>query len=253
MKNIGVIIQTYNEFHQIEECIRSAQLLTDTISVIDTKSTDNTADKARDLGVSVLSFPFSRYVEPARKFGIINCNAEWVFILDADERITKELAQEIKEAVTTTKHTHFRVPRTNLFAGSFALKHGGWAPDYQLRLIQKDAFVDWPARIHATPEITGSEGRLQQKLLHYFHGDIEKMVQKTAVFEDIESDLLFKADKPVQTSTFFRKFFGELYRRLGKGQAYRDGTVGIIEALYQAFSKTITYLYLYEKKERSTH
>ena len=93
----------------------------------------------------------------------------------------------------------------------------------------------------------GQTGLLKEPLLHYFHKNLETMVAKTAVYEDVESDLLFKAGKPVSTATFFRKFLGELYRRLFKWQGYRDGTFGVIESIYQAFSKTITYLFLYEK------
>ena len=76
------------------------------------------------------------------------------------------------------------------------------------------------------------------------------MVEKTLVFEDIESNLLYKAGKSADTSTFFRKYFAELWRRMFKGLGFLDGTVGIIESIYQAFSKTITYLLLYEKRQR---
>ena len=74
------------------------------------------------------------------------------------------------------------------------------------------------------------------------------MVDKTINFENIESDLLLKANKPVATITFFRKFFGELFRRLIVKKGFMDGIIGIMESIYQAFSKTITYLLLYEKK-----
>ena len=121
-----------------------------------------------------------------------------------------------------------------------------------MRLINKTAFKKWPKRIHATPEIAGTMGYLKEPMLHYFHGDIASMVNKTIVYEGIESDLLAKADRPASVPVFFRKFLGELFRRLIKNKGYADGTVGIIESVYQAFSKTITYLYLYEKKNRRT-
>ena len=73
------------------------------------------------------------------------------------------------------------------------------------------------------------------------------MVKKTVIFEDIESDLLFKANKTSGTGIFFRKYLAEFYRRLIKGLGFMDGAYGVIESMYQAFSKTITYLFLYEK------
>ncbi len=132
------------------------------------------------------------------------------------------------------------------------LKNGGWWPDHQMRLINKNFFREWPTQIHSTPKIEGQMGFLENPIIHYFHGDLEKMVEKTIIFENIESDLLHKANRPVQTSTFYRKFLGELYRRLFKRAGFLDGQIGIIESIYQAFSKTITYLYLYEKKKSSS-
>jgi glycosyltransferase involved in cell wall biosynthesis len=256
--SITVVIHTYNEEKNIVECIDSAKLLTDIIIIVDMESKDKTVERAQSQHIPVVTFPFSYYVEPARAFGIQQAKTDWVFILDADERMTKELAEEIKHIITNEKNTthnplpttHYKVPRKNIFGRIKWLKHGGWWPDHQLRLINKKYFKEWPDRIHSTPTIEGQMGYVQQPFLHYFHGDLEQMVNKTIVYEHIESDLLFKANRPVTTSTFFRKFLGELYRRLFKHAGFKDGTIGIIESIYQAFSKTITYLYLYEKYQR---
>ena len=72
------------------------------------------------------------------------------------------------------------------------------------------------------------------------------MVDKTAVYESIEADLLHKANRPVTTATFFKKYFGELFRRLIRHTGFLDGPYGIIESIYQAYSKTVTWLLLYE-------
>jgi len=268
-KAITVLIYTHNEEKNIIDCIKSAILLTDNIILIDMESQDKTTQLAKQLGVIVYNFPYTQYVEPARKFGIEQAKTDWVLILDADERITQELAKEIdnvlnsnyKDQITNQvqnsndkindnniENSHYKIPRKNIFAGKKWLKHGGWWPDQQIRLINKRFFVDWPTQIHSTPIIKGDRGFLQQPLLHFFHGDLETMVDKTINFENIESDLLLKANKPVATITFFRKFFGELFRRLIVKKGFMDGIIGIMESIYQAFSKTITYLLLYEKK-----
>ena len=93
---------------------------------------------------------------------------------------------------------------------------------------------------------------LKEPFLHYSHGDLQAMVEKTLIFEDIESELLYKAGRSVSTLLFFRKFLGELERRLLRNKGFMDGEIGIIESIYQAFSKTITYLFLYEKKNSRT-
>lgn len=244
---ITAIIHTRNEEKNIVDCIKSAKILTDDIIVIDMESEDKTVSFARDCGVKVYNFPKTNYVEPARQFGIDHASGRWVMILDADERITKELAEEIEIKISNDDCGYYTVPRKNIFSGKW-LKHGGWWPDRQIRVINKAYFKKWPEEIHSTPSIKGEGGSINNYLIHYFHGDIKKMVEKTAIFEDIESELLYKAGRPVKTLTFFRKFAAELYRRLIKKQGFLDGATGIIESIYQAYSKTITYLFLYQKK-----
>jgi len=227
--SITVVIFTPNDDENIKDCIKSAQLLTQNI---------------------ILVFPTSTFVETVRESGIKQVKTDWVLILDADERLTEELAKEIKEILRFAQDDrvgYYKIPRKNIFAGVKWLKHGGWWPDYQIRLINRKYFIGWPKRIHSTPQIKGNYGYLKNPLIHYFHGDLNKMVEKTIVFEDIESDLLYKAGKTANTPIFFRKYFAELYRRMFKGLGFLDGTIGIIESIYQAFSKTITYLFLYEK------
>lgn len=247
--SIAVVIHTRNEEKNIRECIESARLLTSHITVVDMESTDNTVMLAKALEVHVFSFPAFQYVEPSRKFGIDKARGDWVLILDADERITPELSHEIQDSISSDVYTSYKIPRKNIFGGKKWLKHGGWWPDMQTRLIKKSAFKKWPKEIHSTPTIEGKQGKLTSPLLHYFHGDLESMVEKTIIFEDIESDLLHKAGKTSSVIIMMRKFMGELYRRLIRGAGFLDGRVGIIEGIYQAFSKTITYLYLYEKRE----
>jgi glycosyltransferase involved in cell wall biosynthesis len=282
MKKISIIIHSLNEEKNIEDCIESAKLLTDEIILIDMESTDKTVEFAKNLKVPSYNFPKSNYVEPAREFGIKQAKTDWVLILDADERITKELANEIKDItrynqiqsdkiskktdyirlnpiesdsiqlhpISSDSISFYKIPRKNIFANIKWLKHGGWWPDYQIRLINKKHFINWPKRIHSTPVIKGNLGYLRNPITHYFHGNLSNMVKKTVVFEDIESELLFKAGKKVTTKTFFRKFLAELYRRLIKNFGFCDGIIGIIESIYQAFSKTITYLFLYEKQKQ---
>jgi glycosyltransferase involved in cell wall biosynthesis len=251
MEKVTVVVYTRNEEKNIVQTIDSALLLTKQVLVIDMESTDKTSEIINNFQLPIYNFPKSNYVEPAREFGIKKAQTDWVFILDADERITKELAEEIKSAIRNSQFSNYKIPRKNVFGHIKWLSHGGWWPDYQTRLINKKYFINWPKQIHSTPKIKGNSGYLKNPLIHYFHGDLSSMVKKTIVFENIESDLLYKAEKKTTTKTFFRKYLAELYRRLIKNAGFLDGTIGIIESIYQAFSKTITYLFLYEKQKRA--
>ena len=249
---VAVIITTYNEENNIRECVRSAKHLTDNIIVIDNTSTDQTVSIAQELKCKIIQYPYTVYVEPTRDFALQQTDAEWVFILDADERITPKLAVEVLNTITSTNKTHYKILRQNIFAKTKWLKHGGWYPDYIIRLIRKDAFLQWPKEIHSTPRIKGEMGYLKEPLVHEFHSSLESMVEKTIIFENVESNLLFKAKRKSGILIFLRKFLGELYRRFVKWGGFLDGTPGIIESLYQAYSKTITYLMLYEKTKRKS-
>lgn len=259
MNQLTVIVFTRNEETNINDCIRSAKLLTDKIIVVDMESIDKTVEIAKSLNIPVFNFPKSNYVEPSREFGINKVKSDWVLILDADERLTEELAEEIKSHIlspstpyTLQATTYYKIARQNIFAEKKWLRHGGWWPDYQIRLINKKYFINWPSRIHSTPKIDGNPGFLKNPIMHYFHGDLSNMVKKTIIFEDIESDLLFKANRKTGTAIFFRKYLAELYRRLLKNLGFLDGPFGIIESIYQAFSKTITHLFLYEKQTKKS-
>ena len=241
MKNISIIIHSYNSGNIIE-CILSAKLLTNNVFVI--------GEEKKELGVTYIPFPNQEIVEPAREFGISQVKTDWVFLLDADEKMTTELAQEIKSVIdqNLSEISYYKVPRKEIVFGKKWLKHGGWWPNYQIRLIKKSAFVSWPKTIHSTPVINGQGGYLRNGLLHYSQNDIEEIVNRTINFESKESYLLFKAGKQANVLVFFRKFCGELWRRLLIGLGFLDGEIGIIESIYQAFSKTITYIFLYEKR-----
>lgn len=252
MKDITVVIQVFNEQESIVECVKSALLLSKNVMVMDMQSTDKTVIRAKQAGATIIKIPNSPYVEPVRKYAFSKINSTWIFILDADERITEELATEIKTEVKQTKYTYFKIPRMNIFAGKKWLKHGGWWRDYQIRLIKKSAFIKWPNQIHSTVQIKGEPKKLVSPIKHYFHPNLENMVNKTLKFEDIESNLLFKANKKVNSLIIIRKFFGELYRRLIKNLGFLDGPYGIVESFYQAYSKTITWIMLYEKQFYNT-
>lgn len=246
---ISVLIYAHNDEKNIECCLIGARLITSHILLINIGSTDNTASLAKKFGAQVITLKPTEYVELVRMAGIKNTNTEWIFILDSDEVVTEELADEIRQIINVSPTpTHFRVPRKNIFGKSKWLKHGGWWPDAQIRLIKRAALIDWPSIIHSTPQIMGDCSSIKEPLIHYSHGDFAQMVRKTIKFEGTESDLLHNAGRKVNTLIFFRKFFGELFRRLIKERGFMDGNEGFAESIYQAYSKTVTYLMLYEKQ-----
>lgn len=252
MDNIEILIYTSNNEIDIVSAIQSAKRLSKNIKLIDIGSIDKTIEKAKQNKINIIKLPYTSHVENVRKESIRYVKKDWVFVMDADEQISPELSLEIKSAISNSQYSHFKIPRKEFFGKNKWLKHGGWWPNYQVRLFRKDSLISWPKQIHSFPIFKGKEGVLENSLLHFSKGSLEKTVKKTIRFENIESDLLFKANRKSGTSTFFRKFFGELNRRLILNKGFLDGNIGIIESIYQAYSKTITYIFLYEKEKNSS-
>lgn len=243
---ITTIIHSYNA-ESVLDCVESALLLSPHVIIVGEETRELVKEKLLKLKIDVVSISNTGIVETSREFGISQTKTDWVFLLDVDEKLTEVLAEEIKAAVKSEKYSYYKIPRKEIVFHKKWLQHGGWWPNYQIRLINKQFFDSWPQKIHSTPIIKGDFTFLNSPLLHYSQNNLTEVVSRTVIFEDKESDLLFEAKRRVTTPIFFRKFFGELFRRLIKGLGFLDGEVGIIESVYQAFSKTITYLYLYEK------
>jgi len=244
---ISVNVIARNEEKKIADCLISARLLADEIVLVDMESTDKTVKIGQKYADKIYSYPQVGYVEPARKFGIKKCRGDWVFILDADERITPILASEIKEKTKNADSNigAFAIPRANYNFGVW-MRHGGWWPDYQVRLIRKDSFVDWPKAIHSFPKVKGKIEELENPLNHFAINSIEEMVERTIRYSQKEADLLIKAGIKVNVIVFLRKMAGEFYRRGIKEKGFLDGPAGVIQIIYQTFSVFITYVRIWE-------
>ncbi len=246
--SVNVIVR--NEEKKIEECLLSARLIADEIVLVDMESDDKTVAIAKKYADRIYSYPKVGYVEPARNFGIKKCSGDWIFVLDADERLTPELANEIIATLPKTpeKVGAFAIPRANYNFGVW-LKHGGWWPDYQVRLLRKKSFILWPEAIHSFPKFKGEQGMLKNPFKHLANENIEGMVEKTINYSQKEANLLFTGgEKRVNALALVKKMLAEFFRRGIKKKGVLDKTAGIIQSIYQAFAVMCTYIFLWEKQ-----
>lgn len=171
---------------------------------------------------------------------------EWLFYVDSDEYVTPELKTEIIKVLKTGDKSAYAIPRRNFFLGR-EMKWGGWKPDYVIRLINKYKLVNWVGELHEQPKIDGEIGYLKEALIHNTHRNLTDMLDKTNEWSEIEAKLLFAANHPPMN--FFRFFsagFREFWYRGILKLGFLDGTIGIIEIIYQTFSRLITYSKLWE-------
>jgi glycosyltransferase involved in cell wall biosynthesis len=182
-----------------------------------------------------------------RNEGAKRASNDWLFYVDTDEEVTPSLKQEIiKTLENKINYSAFALPRKNILLGK-EMHWGGWWPDYVLRLIKKNFLIKWKGELHEQPEIKGKVGKLREPLIHTSHRSLTEMVEKTNEWSEIEAKLLFNSGHPPMAwwrffSVAFREFWYRGIVKLG----FLDGIVGIIEIIYQMFSRMVTYAKLWE-------
>lgn len=248
-KKLSVVIIARNEEEMIGDCLKSVNWA-DEIIVIDNASTDKTAMIAKKHGARVAKGPaatlrFSRL----RNLGLKKATGDWLLYLDADERVTPQLAKEIPQAILGSKFTAYDIPRRNFYLGQ-EMRYGGAWPDHVKRLFARKKLRRWEKELHEDPVFEGKMGRLKSPLIHLTHRDLSSMVEKTKGWSKIEADLLYQAGHPPVTWWRLLKIMLlEFWQRGIKKQGWRDGTVGWIEIIFQMFSRFITYARLWEKQQ----
>ena len=127
------------------------------------------------------------------------------------------------------------------------LKHGGWWPDYVPRLFKKSDLIDWSGEIHESPKVKGEFGYMKSTLVHLTARDMSKMVTKTIKYAEIEAKLNYKANHPkVNIPKIIYAPTREFIRRYILKSGFLDGTVGLIESLFQAYHTAVVLVYLWE-------
>jgi len=141
MSLVSVYIIAYNEAEKVRATIESARWA-DEIIVVDSWSTDGTAEIAQSLGARVVQVKFNGFGD-LRNHAIEACSYPWIFSLDADERCTPESAAEIRAIVTSTDSLDaYWMPRRNYFMGRW-IKHSGWYPNYRQPQLFRKGFMSY--------------------------------------------------------------------------------------------------------------
>lgn len=186
-----------------------------------------------------------------RNAGAKKAGGDWLLYVDTDEEITPKLKERILQVTSSDEFSGYAIPRRNIFLGH-EMRWGGWKPDFQLRLIKKDKLVGWYGELHEQPKINGETCHLNEPLIHRSHRSLTEMVDKTNEWSEVEAKLLYDAHHPKMN--FFRfasAAFRELWYRGVMHLGFLDGKVGVIETIYQVYSRLITYAKLWELQIRN--
>jgi glycosyltransferase involved in cell wall biosynthesis len=243
---ISVTIITLNEESNLPRTLASLKWAEEVI-VVDSGSTDRTVEIAKQFGAKTLHNSWRGYGQQ-KNFAQRQATHNWVLNIDADEVVSPELAQEIRQTVESAPAFYgFQMPRKTFYLGRW-IKHGGWYPNYLVRLSDK-RFAAWTEpSVHEELQVKGEVGRLQEPILHYAFSSIQDQILTNLRFSTLGSqDLKRIGQRPSLRKLIFKpigKFF-ETY--LLKG-GFRDGLAGLIISVNAAHSMFLKYAYLLEAR-----
>jgi glycosyltransferase involved in cell wall biosynthesis len=245
LPTLSVVIVTKNEMLNIVDCVKSVAFA-DEILVLDSGSSDQTVQLAKEVGANVIETDWPGY-GPQQNRAIEASKGDWIYSLDADERITEALALEIRHVISREDFLVFDVPRTSLFVTKF-MQHSGWWPDRTRRLFKRGHAKFTTHEIHANLSTNLPIGHLNAHMVHYSYRILDDVLEKMNRYSSGSArDLNTKGKQSSLFSaiahglwTFIRTYFIKF--------GFLDGEEGFILAIANAETAYYKYLKLYYLK-----
>lgn len=245
-ERLSAVIITRDVANQLADCLQSVRFA-DEILVVDSGSTDTTAQIAQSHGARVLHQDWLGYGKQ-KQFAVKRAAHDWVLCLDADERVSPELAHRIQDALRAPDFFAYDMPRCNRFMGRW-LRHGEGYPDPNLRLFHR-AHAHWSDdTIHEHVLTIEPVGRLNGDLLHASETSLAEYLDKQNRYTTLQAEKFFASGKRVSVSRLifsplarFVKFY---FLRLG----FLDGVPGLVHISIGCFNSFMKYAKLMQLKK----
>lgn len=238
--NLSVIVITRNEADAIRDCLSSVKWANE-IVIVDSGSSDATVEICREFTDKVVIREWPGF-GVQKNYALSLATGDWVFSIDADERVTAELRSEIQAVLREPgEHRAFRMPRLSSFCGRF-MRHGGWRPDYVTRLFKRDCARFSDDLVHERLLVEGETATLTQPLIHLSYTDFEEVLDKLDRYSTAGAEMLARRN---ENSSLLRAlghggwaFLRTYFLRAG----FLDGREGFMLAVVNA--ETTYYRYL---------
>ena len=245
---LSVIIAAKNEGHHIEACVKSVSFA-DEVLVLDSGSTDDTVTRAQEAGATVHATDWPGY-GPQQQRGIKLAKSDWVLSLDADELVSDALREEILAAMVQTDFDGFFLPRHSSFCGVF-IEHGGWRPDFTLRLVRQPLAGFTDHFLHAHMTVNGRAGHLKAPIIHYSYRTLDDVLEKLNRYSrGAARDLADRGGSSTLTKAIFKGFWA-FFRTYFIRRGFLDGQMGLALAIYNGQTTYYKYLRLWMAKTKN--
>lgn len=248
MHLVTAIIPCKNEEANIAEAIQAVSWA-DEILVIDSYSTDRTVAIAKQFGVKILQRPFDTHARQ-KNWAIDQATHNWIFLLDADERVPVPLSVEIKNILQNQEHTKvaYWIRRQNYFMGK-QVRYSGWQYDKVIRLFRRDTCRYPEVQVHEEIKATGPVGTLQNKLVHHTYRGLRQYLEKWDHYTWLSANDRNKKTAHVTLYHLAVKPVIRFFRHYIWFRGFLDGKVGFIISYMAAVSVFMRYLKLWRLQE----
>lgn len=242
MPTLSITVVTKNEEANIRQCLESVSWA-DEIIVLDSGSTDATVDVCRQYTNKVFHQDWLGY-GPQKNRALDYATGDWILSLDADERVTPQLREEIEQAMTQHRFDAYRLPRLSQYCGRF-MRHGGWWPDYVLRLFKRGTARFSEARVHEQVETAAAVGTLVSPLLHHSFRNFEQVLHKVNQYSTEGAHMLAARGKKASLSQAVLHALWAFCRTYVVRRGFLDGRHGFLLAVSNAEGTYYRYVKLW--------
>lgn len=240
---LSVVIITKNEARHIAACLDSVSFA-DEIIVLDSGSTDGTPDIAQAKGAKVTIVDDWPGFGPQKNRALDLATKDWVLSIDADERVTPELAKAIQNMLGQPSHDAYNIARLSSFGGRW-IRHSGWWPDHVLRLFRRGTARFTDAVVHEKVVPQSPPAVLPGYFLHYPYADMAAMVAKVNRYSSDAADMMHARGKKTSVAGICGHALWTFIRIYFMRRGFLDGKEGLILALTAASGSFFRYTKLY--------
>lgn len=252
MHKLSVAIATFNEEKNIKDCLESVRQLVDEIVVVDGSSTDKTCEIAKKYTNKVIVTTNKPMFHINKNLAIDNCTGDWILQLDADERVSQGLKNEILQVIDSNpQEAGFAIKRKNYFLGKF-LKKGGQYPDSVIRLFRRGKGRLPEKSVHEQVEIQGKVGWLKNDLIHIAYPSFFNYLHRSNRYTTHDAVKMLKGEikvaKPEFLQYFLIKPFATFLNIYIRHKGFLDGFAGFVFATFSSLHHVTTYIKYKEAK-----
>lgn len=249
MPKLSAAIITYNEANNLSDCLASLQGLADQIVVLDSGSTDSTPEIARRFGATVHQSNQWPGFGAQKNRALALTTGDWVLSIDADERLTPALREEILQAIQRPDAASvYAIPRSSLYCGRF-MRHSGWSPDYVARLFRCGCARFSDDLVHERLVFEGQALRLVNPMLHYSFRNFSQVLQKVDRYSTDAAAQAFARGKRGSVGAALGHGLWAFFRTYVLKAGFLDGAHGLALAISNAEGTYYRYLKLWQLEQ----